>query len=130
VERITFPDGGWIELREPAEVSERLRRPHLAAVAVVMGTEPNTAARVNAVRYANETAAVALIGAWCWGDPITTDRMLDLPSLVYDQILAAIEPKAAGLRWSLVGEDPTDPKADTDDSPSSKPGWPSPTAPA
>lgn len=120
MKRVDLPDGQWLELRDPAEVTERQRRPHLAAVSVYMGTPDYSAARVDALRACNETAAIALINGWSFPEAVSAEAMQDWPSLRYDQVMSVIEPLADGLKWSLIvkpeatPETLADPKATTD----------------
>lgn len=125
MERITFPDGEWIEVRDAAEVPERLRRPYLSAGMAVSRTDDQT----GAVRRAQALGAVAVLSGWSYPAAVSVEALEDLPSLRYDEILSACESRVDKLTWSMIPtpEAIADPKATTDEQPSSGPGWPIPT---
>lgn len=127
MERIEFPDGNWIEVREAAEVPERLRRPYLAACALAQ--DGDAATRLEAIRRANTLGVVAILNGWSYEKPPSVDALEDLPSLRYDEIIDACSSRVDKLTWSMVVSPETlaDPKAPSDGSSSSKPGWPIPT---
>jgi hypothetical protein len=88
--------GGWVELRDPQLVPERLRRPVFeksaeGAMLVGSGDEvtPETIAFFSEF---NDAVAVALIEKWSFGDVITVDSLLDLPSRAYDEIRSIVSP--------------------------------------
>lgn len=127
--RIDLSDGSsWVDVREPPEVSERLRRPHLAASAAVSLLD-DFEQRVAMVRRANDLGVLAIVAAWSWPDAVSEQALLDMPSSRYDEIMSVTESRRAGLRWSLVADEAAiaDPKAPSDDSNSSEPGWATPT---
>ena len=130
VERVTFVDGSWIELRDVADVTERQRRPYLASLNVPASADG--AAQIEAIRRSHDLAAVAVIAGWSHELPITVDALTDLPSIRYDEILDACQSRKDQLAWSLVAspEAREDPKASIDVSSPSVPGSVTLTPPA
>lgn len=119
--------GGWVELREPEEVPERLRRPIVSITmagiplqakldALIENPEQAEAGDLQTfMQFSTEfgdKAALAFIKEWSFPDPITSESIQDLPSKVFDEIQAAISPLANRLLPNF-GVDP-DPKATTE----------------
>ena len=119
--------GGWVELREPEEVPERLRRPivnitmsgiPLQAKLDSLLENPEQADSNDLAQFMafstefGDKAALAFIKEWSFPDPITSESIQDLPSKVFDEIQAAISPLANRLLPNF-GVD-VDPKAPTD----------------
>jgi len=114
--KVPLPSGGWLELRDPEDVTERQRR----SVANVLGRlspdmkrmlssgkpqEADTLAEagLEVVLAANETdmdtfdalndaLAAALIVSWSYELPVTADAMADLPSRDYRAVQVAVAP--------------------------------------
>ena len=120
--------GGWVELREPAEVPERLRRPLIQLTMAGVPLQPhfealqNDPSSVDPEMFAKfmeynadfgDVSVLALVKEWSFG-PVTKDSLLDLPSAAYDEIQKAVAPHITALLPNF-GVDP-DPKATTDDS--------------
>jgi hypothetical protein len=116
ISRHQLPDDGWVDLRDPAEVPERLRRP-VTTLQMLLARDP---AFANVVKDAkdkgvaalddiDESQAVDMVGAmgeasfarmqelsdrvivsrvagWSYDLPITSDALLDLPGKVYDAL--------------------------------------------
>ena len=106
---------GWIELRDPESVPERLRRPVFEKS--VEGTKLASTDEISsdAVKFFsdfNDLLAIALIGEWSFGDVISIDTLQDLPSKTYDDIRVAVSPLVTKLIPDF-GVD-VDPKAITD----------------
>jgi len=116
--------GGWIEMREPDQVSERLRRPIELAfldlsddVAAAIDPERTdvrlSAADMAILHQANDLAAVAIVESWSFGPAVTVDALVDLPSVAYREILAATAPVALKLlpdfEVSPADDSPTSP---------------------
>jgi hypothetical protein len=110
---------GWIELRDPKLVSERLRRP-IMAKASQLSASSNKAAEgevdadsLNGMFEFNDLLAVALVKAWSFEEPITVDGMLDLPTASYDAIQKIVAPLLSELLPSFEAspeaDSPTDP---------------------
>ena len=136
--RIELPGNDWAELRDPATLTERQRRPVRAAVmamstgamaASIDAAEATTADQAIAVAQAvtpadlavmvevNDLVAVAMIEAWSFGEPPTSaDALLDLPGGTYDLLVAAV----AEHMPAFMGVDTTP----------TKPGEMSPTEPS
>nr|WP_202447227.1 hypothetical protein [Streptomyces sp. SID5468] len=113
-----MPDGGWADLRDPADISERLRRP-IRAIQMKLAKDPAFAEVVKAaqakgaqaVREMDEAAAaqvaaqmgdesaglldelndraiLARVAGWSYGPEVTADALLDLPGPTYDRLKA------------------------------------------
>lgn len=119
--------GGWIEIREPKEVPERLRRPIVELTMAGVPLQPHMEAMQNDpssvdpeimtqfFQYSgkfNDKAIIALVKEWSFPDPVSEESILDLPSAVFDEIQTAIAPFISELLPNF-GVDP-DPKATTD----------------
>lgn len=104
--RVELPGGEWAELRDPRKVSERLRRPILAAQADlrrfgVPGDMESTGAGFGAAMTAygelNDLMVVALVSAWSLESPVSLESVLDLPGDVYDALRQAVAPFTTDL---------------------------------
>lgn len=123
--RVDLSDGNWAELREPEQVSERLRRPIQRALARVSvqtwevvlaakrrrdGDEAQVVeAEVSdrdfdSLNEANDHCIVALVAAWSFPNPITLESVLDLPSRDYAVLRERCAPAVGSL---FVSFDPT-----------------------
>jgi len=107
---------GWIELRDPDLVPERLRRPVFEKSAegaiMVSGNDEVTPEAVSFFSDFNDLLAIALISSWSFGDAVTLEALLDLPSKSYDDIRNAVSPFLTQLMPDF-GVD-VDPKAITE----------------
>jgi len=110
---------GWIELRDPELVPERLRRPvfnmSVKGAGIMSGDndQVNTEA-INFFSDFNDLLAVAMIESWSFNIPLSVDGMLDLPGKTYDDIREAVTPFVSDLIPDF-GVD-VDPKAITETS--------------
>jgi hypothetical protein len=119
--------GGWIEIREPKEVPERLRRPIVELTMAGVPLQPHMEAMQNDLtavdpdvltqfmQYSakfNDKAILALVKEWSFPDPVSEESIMDLPAGVFDEIQEAIAPFISELLPNF-GVDP-DPKATTD----------------
>lgn len=111
--------GGWVVLRNPELVPERLRRPLFGST--VQGqkfadAEEVTAEALDFLSDFNDNLAIAMIESWSFGDAITKDALLDLAGRTYDDIRKLVAPFVSKLvpDFSLEGAD--DPKATTEQS--------------
>ena len=110
-ERHELAGGGWVELRDPDEVPERLRQP-LKVASLTLGKYPAIRKQAELIsegiqcppdlaeQAMSEMAdgggelafrmaqlnILARVSAWSFGDTVTSDGLLDLPGKVYDQI--------------------------------------------
>ena len=114
--------GGWIDLREPEEVPEKLRRPIIKmSVSGVPFAEdwndlfenPENAnaesleAMLDYGSRFNDLVAMAFIRQWSFELPISIDALGDLPGKVYDEIANACKPLISNLMPSFeVDPDP------------------------
>ena len=126
MQRIDLPDSSWVELRDPADVLERDRRPYLAvAFAFAQMTDKATEDAYALYIRQRLTKACALIQAWSFDAPVTLDGLGSLPSLTVDYILSATDPIDLPFDFTATGTS-SDPKAEPDASPSSDPSLPTP----
>ena len=109
---------GWIELRDPKAVPERLRRPvfsksmESATYAKDNDLEVISTDAIDLLSEFNDLLAVAMVEKWSFSDVVSVEEMLDLPSRTYDDIRQAVAPFVNDLIPDF-GVDP-DPKATTD----------------
>jgi hypothetical protein len=107
---------GWIELRDPAQVPERLRRPVVAcssAAAALEDIDENNISTETITKtlefYSefNDLLAVAMVESWSWSMPVSTESLLELPSRAYDDIRKAVAPYVRQLLpdFSVSGVD-------------------------
>ncbi|MEU8906505.1 hypothetical protein [Streptomyces mirabilis] len=111
-----LPDGGWADLRDPADVSERLRRP-VRAIQMRLAQNPAFASVVSdaknkgvtamddideakAVEMAtvmgedaitlmddlNDRLIVSRVAGWSYEAEVTIDALQDLPGGAYDEL--------------------------------------------
>lgn len=116
IKRENLPDGGWADLRDRADISERLRRP-IRAIQMKLARDPAFASVVKAAQakgihgvkdldegeaaemaaqMGDESAAaldelndrliLARVAGWSYGDEVTADALLDLPGPAYDRL--------------------------------------------
>lgn len=110
--------GGWVVLRDPKQVPERLRRPLLAmtarAIHEVEDANPDNISAESIQFYSefNDALAMALVESWSFGSDVTIDALLDLPASTYDAIRELVAPLVADLMPNF--EASPDPKATTD----------------
>lgn len=106
--------GGWVVLRDPEVVPERLRRP-LFANSVKMqqfaDMEQVSSEALEALSEYNDLLAIAMIQEWSFGGEVTANALLDLPGNTYDAIRKLVAPFVTKLvpDFSVDGAD--DPKA-------------------
>ena len=107
---------GWIQLRDPELVPERLRRPVFEKSATGSAlVEDDSIVDENTMKFFsefNDLVAVAMISEWSFEFPVSLDGMLDLPSKTYDDIRKVVSPYINELIPDF-GVDP-DPKATSD----------------
>lgn len=118
IKRENLPGGGWADLRDMAEVSERLRRP-IRAIQIKLARDPAfggvvaeaSKKGVDAVKgigeaeaaqmvtqmgdesaalldELNDRAIIARVVGWSYDEPVSMDALLDLPGPAYDQLKA------------------------------------------
>jgi hypothetical protein len=108
---------GWIELREPKLVSERLRRPvfEKSVGGSSLIEDEGDGISEETMRFFsefNDLVAIAMIEKWSFEFPVSLDGLLDLPSKTYDDVRKTVTPFVNELIPDF-GVDP-DPKATTD----------------
>jgi hypothetical protein len=108
--------GGWVELRDPKKVPDRLRRPVKYAMVdsqdLVAAVEAGTLTRDQFVSAdaMTDTVILALVKEWSFSQALTVDGLLDLEGDSYDAITELVRPHVIELLPSFSG-DVTDPKA-------------------
>lgn len=122
--RVDLPKGQHAMLRDPEDVPERLRRPHLDARergAVAMAGAGVTEADAQAAQNGDREAAtkvglaaissgsrgmkrdaddlliMALVQSWSYEEPVSVEALQDLPGRAYDLLLKACEPLASAM---------------------------------
>lgn len=112
---------GWVQLRDPELVPERLRRPvfQKSADAAIFANDEDEISNEMMAFFSdfNDLLAVAMISEWSFDFPVSVEGMLDLPSRTYDDVRKAVAPFIKKLIPDF-GADP-DPKATIDNSPES-----------
>lgn len=123
--------GGWVDLREPEEVPERLRRPivnvtmsgiPLESEMETIMNDPSSADPEKLADFMKFTTefgdlvALAFIKEWSFPNAVSRESIMDLPGKVFDEIQAAISPLVAGLlpSFNATKDSVLDPKAPTD----------------
>jgi hypothetical protein len=107
---------GWIQLREPKLVPERLRRPVFEKSVSGSSLTEDDGDGINeeTMRFFsefNDLVAIAMIKEWSFEFPVSLEGLLDLPSRTYDDVRLAVTPFVNELIPDF-GVDP-DPKATT-----------------
>jgi len=139
ITRQQLPGGGWADLREPADVPERLRRP-VRALQMRLAKDPAFGQvvadakdkGVQALADIDEAQAVSMVAAigdesmtlmddlndrlvisrvagWSYGDTVSVDALLDLPSAVYDRLRELCADGALGGPDFSPSQDPNSP---------------------
>jgi hypothetical protein len=110
--------GGWVDIRDPQDVPERLRRKitNLSVqgaplIAQLEGKEMPDVTDIEFIESFNDNLAMALVANWSFDKPITGEGLLDLPGPVYDEIQKLCVPLVQQLMPNF-GVDP-DPKVTT-----------------
>ena len=110
-ERINLPSGGWFDVRDAREVTERSRRPIRYAAANLQGLQGGAA--FEAWDKVVDLASVALITEWSHPQAVNVDGLLDIPPADCDAIRAVIEPRMSDLLPNFGPSGASDPKADS-----------------
>ena len=122
--------GGWIEYREPTEVPEGLRRKvtSLSARGVKYANLPKdeegnpimddqTSSDIDEMMQfmddINDAAAIALINAWSFPEPITKEALLNLPAHIYRAIANHVQPLIPEMMPNFGVDGADDPKVVT-----------------
>ena len=114
---------GWIELRDPELVPERLRRPVVEqsiratkfADLDMESDDLDPSEAGDAIAFfseLNDTLAIALISAWSFDEPLTLDGLLNLGGKTYDDIRREVSPFVSKLLPDFGATD--DPKVITE----------------
>ncbi len=87
--RVELPGGGWADLRDPDAVTERQRKPFLAASGRLVKSDDMEDSGFIAVLDVQDALVLALVNAWSYEAPVTADSLLDLPCKALDALRAA-----------------------------------------
>jgi hypothetical protein len=105
---------GWIELREPKLVPERLRRPIFEkSVSGQSFVQEGNDLDENQMKFFsdfNDLLAIAMISSWSFEGAISIEGLMDLPSKTYDDIRKVVTPFISELMPDF-GDEPENPKA-------------------
>jgi len=115
--------GGWVDLRDPKTVSERLRRPVItkasqlsSVINEMQGDDSGNSVSSKGLGEMfefNDLLAVALISEWSFGSEVSTEALLDLPAETYDAIQKLVAPLVTDLMPSFEvtpeADSPTEP---------------------
>lgn len=136
MDKITLPDGGWAVLRDPADVTERQRRPLVRLQQRLLGSDVG-AALIGAqgdipkdealelirpqmasddfdmVAQLDDLLLVTLLDSWSYDGEITADSVLDLPGKVRTVLLEACKPLLGPLLGETSDADVLDPASPT-----------------
>ncbi len=123
----TIVGSGWVMLRDPKMVPERLRRPIMAQAASIQQVARELTTSIDAESSAskesvlslydfNDLVAIALISEWSWDAPVTVEALQDLPGSEYDEIQKLVSP----LIGDLMPDFTPDPAADSPTEPSAE----------
>lgn len=98
---------GWVVLRDPKMISERMRRPIIAkatAMRVVAnkvtasdGEDSFSEEEFLSLYAFNDLVAVAVVSEWSWDTPVSVEGLLDLPAADYDAVLKITAPLVTEL---------------------------------
>lgn len=129
MQRHTLKDGGWVDIRDREEVTQRGRRGILAITAGLGDvvdrlqdldeTKPITAQgftedQIDAVLRMQEATVVAYVAGWSRPEPVPTLATVgDLPGALFDELAALTARKGAETALSLdtsPGDGSPDPK--------------------
>jgi hypothetical protein len=86
---------GWIQLRDPELVPERLRRPVFEKSvqgSALFNDEDMDSDTIKFFSEFNDLLAIAMISEWSFDLPVTLDGLLDLPIKAYDDVRNAVAP--------------------------------------
>lgn len=129
MQRHTLSDGGWVDIRDKDEITQRGRRGMLA-IATSLGDaadrlskvdekSPNpmagfTEEQVDAVLRYQEATVVALVAGWSHPEPLPTLATVgDLPTRLYDELVKLTARRGAEALATLdtsAGDGAPDPK--------------------
>lgn len=102
--------GGWVDLREPREVPERLRRPIVVKAGAIGKAAQNIANAdevsvdedtLSAMFEFNDLLVIALAKAWSFEEPITLEGLGNLPGNTYDALQKIVAPMVTDLMPSF-----------------------------
>jgi len=104
---------GWVELREPNLVPERLRRPifekSISGQSLVEDGAELDESQMKFFSEFNDLLAIAMISAWSFDGAVSIEGLMDLPSKTYDDIRKVVTPFITDLMPDF-GDNPDDPK--------------------
>lgn len=104
----------WIVLRNPENVSERLRRPIIALTLAARNAMPENIedADENTIKFVNDfndLLVIAMVESWSFGAIVSLETLLDLSGKNYEAVRDIAAPFVKELLPSFAVD--TDPKA-------------------
>ncbi len=107
---VQLPDNAHALLRDPSQVSERLRRPIMSAVSRLasgvdvvgkseseVGAEMLASGGMDTMNEVNDLLVVALVESWSFPQSVSLEGVLDLPGATYDALRAAVSPHMTAM---------------------------------
>lgn len=93
---------GWVVIRDPKQVPERLRRPLVnrsprAVKLAEQGLDSLEIADIEFFSEFNDLLVLALVAEWSYAPVVTLDGLLDLPANSYDELRQIVAPLAAAI---------------------------------
>lgn len=123
----TLSDGSSAVVRTAAEVPERRRRAHLAAQSQMLeasgfkmsedGKADVSGFNPGVVRYqgaVNDTLILCHVASWSREEELNEETLQDLPSGIYDELLAFANKNSKGLILEVTPADAKDPASPTE----------------
>ena len=111
--RIDLPAGAWAELRDVDTVTERQRKPLIAAMDQMKTPDE---AGLGALFNVQDALILILVESWSFPAPLTADGLLDLPAKAVDEMRKVCQESMKGLLPDFEPTpDPTSPTAPSSD---------------
>lgn len=116
--RHDLPSGGWIEVRDPRRVPEKMRRPVKAAIMTLaraggLKADELSVEMIGMADVIDDLAIVALVSEWSFERPITVETVGELEGDDYDEVRRILAPHVKELMPRFDPSGVKDPKAPT-----------------
>ena len=95
--RIDLPAGAWAELRDPDAVTERQRKPFVAALGRATKYEGMDDGGLSSMMDVQDALVMAMVEGWSFTLPVNADSLLDLPHKTVTALRTACTPFQAEL---------------------------------
>lgn len=76
---LDLPDGGWAEIREPREVTNRQKREHTNALVELGAKDDKSAKTIIEALDEGEHLTLLFIKDWSYEKPVSVESFMDLP---------------------------------------------------